>query len=214
MKKDKIINKMLNLLSIVGVSCQFISSIPEFINNILLGLTLVCLIIFIFFNIDKKEVTRKKMIKKGKKVLSNISTKAILFGGDLSWTDDYIDTIKQLLDNNKRVEIFFPESKLTNATNATAKDHLMERIDKLAGAGAEIYKMKSDYYIRCIIADPDITFHHDKMNILLADRIRRDTSGQNRDKYRIEHIDLKNNQEICKMLIHTYNIIKESSDLI
>lgn len=207
MKNERVIDFILNSMAIIGFICSLTDRIPELISKILFILAWICLLILIFSNWNRRTVIRRKMIKKGNDILQNVESKAVLFGGDLSWCDDYLETLKKLLDNNKIVEVYFPATKLYNASNSYAEEMLMQRIDRLAHIGAKIYMINNDYRMRCIITDPEGIGNHEKTKVLLSDR-RKIKRNEEKNRYKIEFVTYRENQEVCKMIITVYNLIK------
>ncbi len=150
----------------------------------------------------------------GNDVLRNANSKVVMFGGDLSWTDDYLPELRILLSENKTVEIYFPSSKYYHPPNYPADKRLAERIKLLTNIGAKIYLMDEDYHIRCIISDPDGIAEHDKTKILLSCRIKKNQNNMNKNRYTKELITYRQDQETCKMSIITYNLIKNHANLL
>lgn len=173
MKNEKINNLMLNIIAVISFLCSLVDSIPSLVSTILFALAWISLIILIYSNWNTRTVSRKKMMKRGKDILENAESKVILFGGDLSWCDDYLETLRKLLNSNKTVEVYFPNTKFYNVTNNLAADKLIDRIDKLAQIGAKIYMIDNDYRMRCLITDPDGIGNYEKTKVLLADRIKK-----------------------------------------
>ena len=212
MKNERAINFILNAMAIIGFLCSLVDRIPELISKILFILAWLCLLILIYANWNRRTVSRKKMIKEGNNILQNVESKAVLFGGDLSWCDDYWETLKKLLDDNKIVEVYFPSTKFYNAPNSFAEEKLINRIDKLARIGVNIYTIDNDYRMRCIITDPEGIGNHEKTKVLLADR-RKIKRNKEKSRYKIEHVTYKEIQEVCKMIITVYNLIKMDAKL-
>ena len=77
----------------------------------------------------------------------------------------------------------------------------------LKGIGVGIYMLKNDYGMRCFISDPDETVNHDNTKILLANCIKRHEKGEEYNRYRVEVVDFRHNQEVCKLIITMYNVI-------
>lgn len=140
-------------------------------------MTAICIVIFIGSNFNIKRTCRKSVIRSARKLLSNISKKAIIFESDLSWTDDYLDVIEKVSNENKIVEIFLPVAKFVNTSNKIAENALYDRINRLNLIGAKMYLTKRAYHIRCIITGPDIIAQHKRMQMFMAERIKRNVKN-------------------------------------
>ena len=205
---ERLVAFMLNLIAVVGFGCQFLKNIPDWVRVSLLFMASGCIILLLYTTWKTNStVRRKQMIKKGKEILRNTNNKVILFGGDLSWVDDYYQEICILMEQGKHVAVYFPESKYEKATNPNAKQNIIDRTRKLKGIGVGIYMLKNDYGMRCFISDPDETVNHDNTKILLANCIKRHEKGEEYNRYRVEVVDFRHNQEVCKLIITMYNVI-------
>lgn len=170
-------------------------------------ISLLCLIIISFVKNDV--VNRKKLIKKGNKIILNTKEKLVLFGGDLSWVDDYIDSIKKMNSESKDIEVYFPESKYKNSKD---NEEFLNRIIELRKAGAKVYSLNNDYGLRCIIIDPDTYNSNDNMEIMITDRILRHAKDNNKNKYNFRYLKYSDNTQknICKSYITNYNYVKNN----
>lgn len=121
------------------------------------------------------------MIKKGKDLLNNTHDEVALFGGDLSWQEDYFNEIKMLLDASKIVKVFIPKSKL-NVANRSAREELIRRIEVLNDMGALIYITKEDSHMRGFIVDPNNS-NNRKTTIFFAVRVK--TNSKNKAEINI-----------------------------
>lgn len=212
MPKEKFLNFILNFIAIVSFIAMFFENLPNLIKNIFIVVGVICLLFLIYNSFNRSVLKRKKMIKKGNEILKNTSSKAVLFGGDLSWAEDYLSTLTDLLNDNKIVEIYFPQQKFYKASNRVAEDTIISRIDTLTSIGAKLYMLNNDYHIRCIISDPDIVANHEKTKVLFAHRIKK-KENKEKNTYKVEKIDYEHNQQTCKMIITLYNVVKQESIL-
>lgn len=194
-------------VSIIGFILQ-LTNVNIYIKNVILLISIVSLIalvaITLYSNGMKK---RKQLMEFGNKIILSAKEKVVLFGGDLSWTADYIDTIRTVCAENKKVEIIFPETKYENCD----KDELLNRIILLQKAGAMVYSYNNDFGLRCILLDPDSFNTNIHMEIMLTERMYRHRSNTLKNKYIMKHLKYSNasQRDICKSYIANYYYIKK-----
>lgn len=211
MNKEKFAELVLDIFAIPGFAIQFIDKIPmgwKIFLWIISGICFVILAILIFYN--KKIITRKKLIKKGKKILTSTHRKAVLFGGDLSWKDDYIINIIQLLKNTKEIEIIIPKEKI-ETHNQIAKTNLIKDMNELKSNGAEIYITNTDLNMRGFIIDPDSGHTNTKTYILFAKKIKIHSKNQDKNKYSIEELNSEKDKEMYAIMYNLYNQIIQTA---
>lgn len=193
-------------ISIVGFILQ-LTNVNIYVKNIILFISIASLssliTVTLYSNGFKK---RKQLMTFGNKIILSTKEKVVLFGGDLSWTDDYINSIQTICSENKKVEIIFPKSKYENCD----KDELLNRIISLQKAGAIVYSYNNDFGLRCILLDPDSFNTNEHMEIMLTERTYRHKSNTLKNKYIMKHLKYTNTsqKDICKSYIANYYYIK------
>lgn len=198
-----------SVISIIAFITQ-LTDLNDIAKKVLLFASVLSLFALLLVSILKKDiVSRNKIIKTGNSIILNTKDKLVLFGGDLSWANDYINSIKILKRENKIIEIYFPQSKYENCTD---NEDFFNRIIDLKEAGARVYSLKNDYGLRCIISDPDSYNSNDNMEIMITDRIYRNKSNTMKNKYSLKHLKYSNKYQrnICKSYITNYNYIKNN----
>jgi hypothetical protein len=200
------INLTMNIFALIVAMLQFIPNISDQIKRVFLFIMIGLLLIFFIINLClKKGVRRNRMISKGLFVLENTKTRAVLFGGDLSWTEDYIRTITEIKDNGKAVEIYFPMNKIKE-TNQNARRIIQDRIAQLKACEAKVFYYEMDAGLRCIITDPD---NLEDMKLLVVKRLRNIHASPNKNRYHVKVYKWDNavEREICIPYLSCYNLI-------
>jgi hypothetical protein len=111
-------------------------------------------------------VGRHTMTDLGRTLIKNAKREVIMFGGDMSWANDYVEAIRDVVRNGKHVTIVHPRSDskktLSNAT-------LLEE------AGAKMLATEEDTGLRAMLID-----HEDSRDALLfvADRTLRKNASE------------------------------------
>lgn len=195
-------------VSIVGFILQLFN-VNIYIKNIILFISIISLVILVLITLyTSGQKKRKQLMNFGNKIILSTKEKVVLFGGDLSWTNDYLQSIQIVCAENKKVEIFFPNSKYENCD----KDELLNRIISLQKAGAVVYSYNNDFGLRCILLDPDSFNTNDHMEIMLTERTYRHQSNTLKNKYIMKHLKYSNasQKDICKSYIANYYYIKKA----
>ena len=198
------------ILSLFGIVLQLLPSIND---NVKTGFLIVAIILLIATLImsyfSRRIVNRKRLIATGRRYIQNTTEKVVLFGGDLSWTEDYIDVLKKIKDNGKLVEVYFPKTKY-GTLNENAKKSLHERLKLLEGIQVPVRCSQYDSGLRCIIVDPDTFGHNDDMKLFAAKRIKNDDK-LSATKYHLHVYKYSDeaNREICKSFIANYILLQK-----
>ena len=169
---------VVNISSLIALILQLIDTPDKgqsFTAKIVIFLLIVNLIIFV---IGGNKYRKKRLIKKSKKLMKNATESVVMFGGDLSWTNDYKVTIQTLTNNGKIVEVMFPEPKIKDF-NTSAKNRFNENIKTLMDIGVKVYYTEEDFKLRCTIIDRDSRYPED-MKVISSKRI----SYHERDKHK------------------------------
>ena len=155
-------------------------------------------------------------MKTTKKIMSNAES-VVMFGGDLTWAGDYEQTIKELTNNNKNVNIVFPKPKV-NSINEQAKYEFESNINILLKAGARVFYTNSDTGLRCTFInigafDINQVDDTDDLKIITSKRIKRSPKNGMRNKYRVNIYGTKRSYEkpLCLLNFKYYSEIR--SDL-
>jgi hypothetical protein len=220
MKKTVFIfDSIVKFATLIGLGLQFLP-ISDVIKKVtvycIFSFAIVALILSIFsYYKNRKKCGRKELIKRGIAMLSNTKDKVILFGGDLSWTDDYIKAISLLSKNNKEIEIFYPLTKYTDISEGR-KQILDRRINSLIQAGAKVFSIPKDYGLRCFIVDPDFSGSNKYMQVMITERFKGDLKNKNHNKYLVQSFGYDigptgqdSNRNICMGLKIVYDNIKK-----
>ena len=150
-------------------------------------------------------VSRSKLMNITNSKMMNSIGKVVLFGGDLSWVDDYAKTIKNLTDSAKIVEVFFPKEKTINA-KPDVLEQFNTRVERLKLAGAKVYCTDTDYHLRGTL----INVEHREMHIILSKRVNNSFSNPNKNRYHLTllHSEKSEDQAMCNAFLLSYRAIK------
>ncbi len=198
------------VLTIIGFIIQLSPTIT--IQWKVVGIIVVAvsfIVAFIYSFNSRTIIDRKTMINRGKEIIRNATGKVALFGGDISWADDYSDDLKKILAEGKTVEVFYPLEKQISLSKK-ASSAFYERLGKLKVNGVKVYYFEVDLGLRCIITDPDTYQKPDDMKVLVAKRIKRHNKDQNKNRYRALSFlyNQSGQNDICISYLTTYSLIK------
>lgn len=165
-------------------------------------------IVFGIITRGKSVFTRAELIQVTKNRMVNSTGKIVMFGGDLSWADDYIDIITKLTNNSQVVEIIFPMEKIANAKRSVIT-RFEKRVATLQAAGATIYCSIEDYHLRCTLIDVEPGRENEDLCVISSKRIYTDTSDSNKNKYQTNILEYANNEEraLCNSFYRNYCLI-------
>ncbi|MCH5315141.1 MAG: hypothetical protein J1E81_04445 [Eubacterium sp.] len=211
MNKEKLTEFILDIFAVPGFAIQFINNVPNGWKISLCIVSIVCFFILTALLFERKVISRKSLIKKGKKTLNNTNEKAVLFGGDLTWKEDYVENISLLLKGSKSVEIILPKEKI-ETNNSSARKELYKRIDALKELGAEVYTTDTDFHMRGFIIDPNSVNLTTYM--LFAKRIETNPNNQEKNKYSFEELNSGKDKEMYAIIYNLYSQIKQTATLI
>lgn len=170
-------------------------------------------IISIIINIVVKEKSvypRPKLVQLTKNRMINSTGKIVLFGGDLSWADDYVDTITTITDNSQVVEIFFPLEVIANAKRSVIS-RFEKRVCALKKAGATVYSTVEDYHLRCTLIDVDSGPENENLCVISCKRVYKDPLNTASNKYQVDILENANEAEraMCNSFYRNYCLVKE-----
>ena len=163
-------------------------------------------IVYSLYTSAQHTYSRKRLIKKTIKRMINSTGKIVMFGGDLRWADDYIETISAITSHNQIVEIIFPAEKIHNADDA-----FYDRIKKLEQAGASIYYTAEEHNMRCTLIDVDPGQENRDLCVISSKRKRRDIRHPKRNKYNTIELHYKNEKDrlLCDSFYRNYYLISK-----
>lgn len=197
---------IVSVSGLVGLIIQFIDQIDNWVKIVISALFFIAFIITLFLFIFKnKSVSKSKRISKSKHFIMNAKRELVLYGGNLSWVDDYKDCITQKMATsaNFKVKVFYDKS-------AAASEQTQARISTLKNIGCTIYQLKEDFNMRCTISDPeDIA---DGYKVLM---IRKSKEDYNPDKnrYAITYADHNQNRELGILIKRIYKMTVLNADI-
>ena len=201
------------ILSLIGIFLQILPKVNSIVKTLALIFTIILLVVILIISyFDRKIVNRRRLIATGRRYIQNTVEKVVLFGGDLSWVDDYFDVLKQIKDDGKNVEVYFSKEKYDNLSE-NAKCKLHKRLDRLKEIQIPIKCFQDDAGLRCIIVDPNSFGHNDDMKLFAAKRIKNDDK-KNIARYHLHEYKYSDevNREICKSFITNYILLKKNCD--
>lgn len=176
------------------------------------GVVILLFLLSIVISVVTKKTTfkRTELIKLTKKRMINSTGKVVMFGGDLSWTDDYIDVITKLTNNSQVVEIIFPLEKIANS-KGSVRDRFQKNVTALKKAGAVVYASKEDYHLRCTLIDIEPGRENEDLCVISSKRIYTDEKELNKNKYQTNVLEYKKADEraLCNSFYRNYCLIKQ-----
>ena len=187
---------------------DFLIKLMPFTAVVVIVLSVICIIIDIVNQKKKNVFTRKVLVSYTQELMYNSRGKVVMFGGDLSWTEMYIETITYLTNNNQDVEIIFPLSKIKNAKKSVIM-RFEKNIKQLKNAGAKIYCTENDYHLRCTLVDIGAERDNSVLKIISSKRIFTDINNQNKNKYKTYLFENSNPNDkiICESFYQNYELI-------
>lgn len=93
-----------------------------------------------------RPVGRDAMIHTGRRLIRNTKREAIMFGGDMSWANDYEEAIRSTTSSGKRIRILYPKSE---APQVRRNEQILRE------AGAELFPTPIDSGLRALLVDPE-----------------------------------------------------------
>ncbi len=201
---------IVNISTIIALIIQCFS-IPKCWQVCIAFVVILLCIMSIIISIVVKEnmiYTRTQLIQATKNCMINSTGKIVMFGGDLSWSDDYIDVITNLTNNNQVVEIIFPIDKIVNSKGSVITN-FEKRVCALKKAGAMIYSSENDYHLRCTLIDVEPGRENEDLCIISSKRIYRDALDHNQNKYQVNILKFDNEEEraLCNSFYRNYCLI-------
>lgn len=157
---------------------------------------------------------KNAVVKQTKRIMDNATSSIVMFGGDLSWADDYKGTIEQLTKHGQSVEIIFPATKFANLSK-NALRAFNERVETLRASGARIYYTEDDLGLRCTMANVNIEVPDsvsEDLVIIKSKRVNRSFNDSKKLRYEVEYYrrNNKNERNQCDFIYQVYKYICKS----
>ncbi len=210
---------IVNISTVIALILQCLN-IPEPWKNYVPYIAYIVIVLLIL-SIILRVVTRKKsiftrteLINATKERMINSTGKVVMFGGDLSWADDYLDVIATLTNNSQIVEIIFPLEKIINAKKSVIT-RFEKQVQKLKAAGATIYSSEEDFHLRCTLIDVGPGHENEDLCVISSKRIHTDKSDPDKNKYQANILHYKYYEEraLCSSFYLNYDLIKRLCSL-
>ena len=178
---------IVSFCSLIALFIQLLPNdfVPEEVKIILLKAVIVLIVVNIIVSLVTRNVFRRpRLVSKSIKLMKNAQRSVTMFGGDLSWANDYKDTIKALTNDGKRVDVIFPMPEYNQCTPA-AKCLFETNISLLEQAGAQVYSTDQDFDLRCTIIDVERRDSDEDMKVISSKSTRSDHKQKKKHKYRV-----------------------------
>lgn len=217
-KKIDLFQIVVNISSIIALTLQCVS-VPEPWNEFIPYIAYIVIMLSVLsavvnFIVRRKSIyKRTRLIEMTKKRMINSTGKIVMLGGDLSWTEDYIDVIEHVTSNSQTVEIIFPLDKIANAKESVI-NKFEEDIDKLRKAGADIYCIDNEHHLRCTLIDVNPECENESLCIISSKRIYKDVCEPRKNKYQINVLENAQIDDhiLCNSFYRNYCLIKLNSN--
>ena len=207
---------VVDVCTLLAFILQYIHIPPqyEFLEKIFVVIVIASLIVSICISIfSRNKYTRKRLMKKTKKLMAN-SESVVMLGGDLTWAEDYAPIISRLTANSKQVDIIFPKTKYESA-NSQAKIHFDNNIDILKKSGAKIYCTDNDTGLRCTLFnvgafDLNQVDDSEDLKVITSKRVYKNEKNGLKNKYRVNIYGVKKDYEkpLCMLYYKFYDRVK------
>lgn len=213
-KPKNYFGSIVNLCTIAALILQCIPlKIPSWLNWCIAVIVIILIIVSAILDIKNKNahkhiVSKKDLANLTINLMENASENVVMFGGDLSWADEYSDTIKNLTKGSKTVEIILPAPKMTKA-KSSVRDKINKRIEQLKDCGAEIYCTPEDIGLRCTLVDVN-TVEISDLRILSCKRVKNSFDDKAKNQYRVYCFDSSDEYDkiMCNLFLRNYIFVK------
>lgn len=173
---------MENRLNIIaGLSSLFsliIAALPSMVSKEYvtksqsIAALILSLALFIFFYwLRRHERSPRSIIKKKDLVrvacqhIDSAANKVVIFSNDLSWVNDYAESIRKKIDAQCKVVVLHKKS---------TDNRVIQNSNYLRGLGVEIIELDEDHRLRATLIDPDDPY---TARLFIAHKTRRDGSA-------------------------------------
>lgn len=156
----KILSKYFNGIAMVCSIAGFLAIKDEYkvlilkqLNVILIVFVVVAILNFLYFIYEIKESrsinTREKVISEGKSLISRAKEEVIMFGKDISWTDDYLETLQNIIWDGKNVTVYYVPCE---------NIYMDINLKKLENINVKLRPLICDLGLRGTLIDPNIPY--------------------------------------------------------
>lgn len=209
---EKWVTYVISAMSVIGFIMQALSEQNRYVQYIGVAIVLGTLVAALVQGIRSRTVVRRKtVIRRGKQIIQSAHSKIVLFGGDLSWVDDFLVLLKQVSDNGTVIEVIYPLERY-DSLSPEAKKSFALRLDRLREAGASIYCVQLDIGLRCILVDPDTGHLPEHMRLLITNRISKNLDNPKKNKYQallLSYADIRQ-KHLCIAYLAHYGLMQQS----
>jgi hypothetical protein len=207
-RAEKAVTYVLSSMSVIGFLMQALSEKNFYVQYIGFAVVGVTIVAALAQSIATRSVVgRNTVIRRGKKVIREATSKVVLFGGDISWADDYLRELKEASDEGDRIEVIYPMEKY-NSLIGKAKEDFDQRAETLRAIGARVCPVKLDSGLRCILVDPDTDMLPNHLKIHIANRLYKHPSRPEKSRYqtRLLAYDNLRERDLCAAYLSHYRI--------
>lgn len=150
----------------------------------------------------KNGIKKKKRIKKAISFIYNSSPRFALYGGNLSWANDYKEALKQRINEGVKIEVYY--DNIINY-NIQARNSLNNNISILKEIGCEVYQLNKVYGLRCILC-----FSQDDSAITQIYEVKKikATKKNKKNKYLVTTVKQDQDPHLIQNYTAIYNMTK------
>lgn len=199
---------IVDISTIVALILQCLNINKDWVKYVAYFIIILSVISLALMAFSKKgeEYKKKIVVKTTCDMLRDATGKIVMFGGDLSWTKDYLEAITNATNNNLQVDIVFPKEKICNAKQSVMC-RFENNIKKLKNAGANIYCTEKDYKLRCTIINADEKT--DDIKIVSTKRVHRAKKNDENNIYKMDVLEYRRNRSLCDVFYTCYQLISQ-----
>jgi heme exporter protein D len=203
---------VISAMSVIGFIMQALAERNHYVQYVGIAIVLGTMAAALVQGVRSRTVVRRKtVIRRGKQIIQSAHSKIVLFGGDLSWTDDFLALLGRVSSEGIQIEVIYPLERYDNLTSE-AKSHFAQRLDNLREAGASIYNIQLDIGLRCILVDPDTVHLPEHMRLLITNRISKNLDNPQNNKYQallLAYSDIRQ-KHLCIAYLAHYRLMQQS----
>ena len=209
---EKMISYVIGTMSAIGFIMQALSEQNYYIRYIGIAIVALMMVAALIHGAKTRTVVKRKtVIRRGNQIIQSAQNRVVLFGGDLSWTKDYISLPKQISDDGIVIEVIFPLERYDDLS-VEVKKKFDQRLNNLSEAGAFVYSVQTDIGLRCMLVDPDTGHLPENMKLLITNRISRCPEKPHKNKYHallLSYSDIRQKQ-LCMAYLSHYRLLQQS----
>lgn len=204
--KEKLCIFFIDISGLLGIIFQF-TNIPPFFKFIVTIIFICALLYYLYIFISKcRTYSREKRIKKVSEFIMNSKNKIVFFGGNLSWTNDYIRCIREKILEGNSVDIYYDNN--SNMSTDAIED-LNNCIELLRKNGCNVYKLDDCYSLRCIISD---AFNESNDTTAIIIKKAKRSIDITKNRYKISYFNFNDNNLLATLLFDIVKIVQKISD--